>query len=192
MTKLSSDHFPADDRTLLLLGLLTEQDRHGYEINDFIERNLDAVIRLKKATAYQLLARLEGHGLIESRAEALGQRPTRRVFHLTEAGRSHFQRLLAEHLPRSEALIPEGNVPVMFSEHLPPAEVLAALRERLAGAEEQLAAAQAAAERSPCTSSVGLALERILWLTRADRDWLRAAVARLERELGAGDGTSTG
>lgn len=182
MTKLSSDRLPDDERTLLLLGLLTEQDRHGYEINDFIERNLEAVIRLKKATAYQLLARLEECGLTESRAEAQGQRPTRRVFHLTEAGRLHFQRLLAEHLPRTEALIPEGNVPVMFSEHLPGLERLAALRERLAEAEDQLAAAQAAAAGAPCTSSVGLALERILWLTRADRDWLRAAVARLEQD----------
>ncbi|MFC6617558.1 PadR family transcriptional regulator [Deinococcus radiophilus] len=182
MTKTLSDLLPLpdDERVLLLLGLLTEQDRHGYEINDFIERNLEAVIRLKKATAYGLLDRLEAHGLITSRAEAQPQRPMRRVFHLTDAGRAHFQMLLAAQLTQEEALIPTGNVPVMFVEHLDPAATLAALRSRLAATERRLEGY--AARRVACTAGVGVAMERIERLTLADRDWLRDTVARLEGE----------
>ncbi|WP_261663929.1 PadR family transcriptional regulator [Deinococcus sp. Marseille-Q6407] len=191
MTKLPSDRpaLPDDERILLLLGLLTEQDRHGYEINDFIERNLEAVIRLKKATAYQLLDRLEARELIVSHTEAQAQRPTRRVFHLTEAGRTHFCQLLEDQLRQAPPLIPEGNVPVMFSEYIAPPQLLTALRERLAQVEAQLAGCDAA--RQPCTAGVGLALERIERLTRADRDWLRDAVARLEREVEAGGGSDS-
>lgn len=93
---------PEDERVLLLLGLLTEQDRHGYEINDFIEHTLHNVIRLNKATAYQLLDRLEQHGLVASRLEQHGQRPNRKVYHLTPGGQDKFQAMLAAQLAAEE------------------------------------------------------------------------------------------
>ena len=170
---------PDDERTLLLLGLLTAQDRHGYEINDFIERTLHHVISLKKATAYQLLDRLETHGLIGSRVEQHGQRPNRRVYHITPAGQVRFGEMLRDQLAREEALILTGNVPVMFAENLTPAETLGALRRRLEGVEARLRLYDT--YNLPCTVGVGLAMERIRALTHADRDWLARTVARLER-----------
>lgn len=171
---------PEDERVLLLLGLLTEQDRHGYEINDFIEHTLHNVIRLNKATAYQLLDRLEQHGFVASRLEQHGQRPNRKVYHLTLGGQEKFQAMLAAQLAAEEPLILTGNVPVMFSEHLPRPEALAALRTRLQELEQRLAAYEAM--RLPCTAGVGLALDRIYHLTRADRDWLAGVVARMAKE----------
>jgi len=38
------------------------------------------------------------------------------------------------------------------------------------------------AMRLPCTAGVGLALDRIYHLTRADRDWLAGVVARMAKE----------
>lgn len=68
----------------------------------------------------------------------------------------------------------------MFSEHLPRPEALAALRTRLQELEQRLAAYEAM--RLPCTAGVGLALDRIYHLTRADRDWLAGVVARMAKE----------
>ncbi|WP_216322172.1 PadR family transcriptional regulator [Deinococcus aestuarii] len=181
---------PDDERTLLLLGLLTAQDRHGYEINDFIERTLHHVIHLKKATAYQLLERLEGHGLVESRVEQHGQRPNRRVYRLTEAGRARFGEMLRSQLAREEALILTGNVPVMFAENLTPQETLDALRRRLAGVEARLRLYES--YNLPCTVGVGLAMERIRLLTQADRDWLTRTIERLARSTPTGGGGGEG
>jgi DNA-binding PadR family transcriptional regulator len=170
---------PDDERILLLLGLLTAQDRHGYEINDFIERTLHHVIHLKKATAYQLLERLEKHGLIGSRIEQYGQRPNRRVYQITEAGRERFGEMLRTQLAQEEALILTGNVPVMFSEHLTPSEMLASFRQRLEGVKARLSLYDT--YNLPCSVGVGLAMERIRVLTQADHDWLTETIERLEQ-----------
>lgn len=164
---------PEDERVLLLLGLLTSQDRHGYEMNDFIERQLSCVTDLKKATAYQLLDRLEQHGLIESRLEQHGQRPSRKVYALTPAGHAHFMRLLRAQIRQEEALILPGNVPIMFCEHLPPDELQAALSERMAKLEQRLALYERMMEFPQLTAGVRLALSRIDALTRADLSWIQ-------------------
>lgn len=174
--------FPEDERALLLLGLLMAQDRHGYELHEFIEHNLGQVLPLKKATAYQLLDRLAASGLVVTRSEQHGLRPSRRVYALNAAGRRYFHELLARHLSREEALILPGNVPIMFSEHLPRGAVIAGLRERLA----KLEARQAiyAGYTFPFPEGVALAIDRIRALTQADRDWLAATLQRLEAEEG--------
>lgn len=170
---------PEDERTLLLLGLLTAQDRHGYEINDFIEHNLQNVIALKKATAYQLLERLEQHGLVESRIEQHGHRPSRKVYHLTAAGQARFEVMLTTQLRQEEPLILTGNVPVMFSENMNREELLSSLQERLAKLEARVRLYDSFS--TPCTPGVGLALRRIHHLTRADRDWLQATLRELRQ-----------
>ena len=176
----STSTFPEDERVLLLLGLLMAQDRHGYELHDFIEHNLGHVLPLKKATAYQLLDRLESRGLVDTRSEQHGQRPNRKVYALNGAGREYFHGLLARHLSREEALILPGNVSIMFSEHLPRGAVIAGLRTRLA----KLEARQAiyAGYSFPFPEGVALAIERIRALTQADRDWLAATIERLEEQ----------
>ncbi len=182
MTDLTSlPPLPDDERVLLLLGLLTSQERHGYEINDFIERQLGCVIDLKKATAYQLLDRLEQHALIASHTVQHGARPTRKVYRLTEEGHAHFLKLLAAQLRHEEILIVPGSVSIMFCEHLPAAERLTALRERLTKLEARVAIQERLLELPELTGGVKLSTARILALTRADLEWLRGWVGELER-----------
>lgn len=175
---LPSPSLPEDERVLLLLGLLSTQARHGYEMNDFIEHNLGQVIHLKKATAYQLLERLEQHGLIESHTEQHGLRPTRKVYHITGAGREHFRQMLTAQLRQQEPLILSGNIPVMFAESLSVSDLLVGLRER----QEQLAERLESQEQDslPGPAGVNLALQRIHHLTRADYQWLTQTIEQLE------------
>ncbi|MFC4638327.1 helix-turn-helix transcriptional regulator [Deinococcus hohokamensis] len=177
----SSDRpaLPDDERILVLLGLLSVQGRHGYQLSEMIEHQLQYVIQLKKGTAYLLLDRLEQHGLISSRTEQPGLRPTRKVYSLTSAGHEHFEALLTRHLEEEPSILLPGNVPLMFSEHLPAAERLALLRGRLAKLEAR--AAQYGVLAGACTPGVGLVIRRIHALTVADRDWLAGVVAELER-----------
>jgi transcriptional regulator len=72
---------------ILILALLDEQDRHGYDIGRLIDDRSDGAISFHVASLYPTLYRLEGKGLIDGRwVERAGQR-RRRYYRLTPAGR---------------------------------------------------------------------------------------------------------
>lgn len=72
---------------LLILALVEQRPRHGYEISQLIEQRSDGTISFHVASLYPTLYRMEGRGLIEGRwVEKAGQR-RRRYYRLTQAGR---------------------------------------------------------------------------------------------------------
>jgi PadR family transcriptional regulator PadR len=72
---------------LLILSLLENRPRHGYEISKLIEARSEGVLRFNVASFYPLLYRLEQRGFIEGRwVEKAGQR-RRRYYRLTPQGR---------------------------------------------------------------------------------------------------------
>ena len=71
----------------LILALLEERDRHGYEIAKLIGERSDGAITFHVASLYPTLYRLERRGLIQGRwVEQAGTR-RRRSYRLTAAGR---------------------------------------------------------------------------------------------------------
>lgn len=72
---------------LLILALLEEQERHGYQIAQLIAERSEGVISFHVTSLYPTLYRLEDKGLIEGRwVEKPGQR-RRRYYRLTPGGR---------------------------------------------------------------------------------------------------------
>ena len=72
---------------LLVLSLLEERQRHGYEIAKLIEQRSAGVLTFHAASLYTLLKRLENREWIGGRwVEKPGQR-RRRFYGLTELGR---------------------------------------------------------------------------------------------------------
>jgi len=72
---------------LLILSLVEERSRHGYEIGKLIERRSRGALSFNVASLYPLLYRLEARGLVEGRwVEKPGQR-RRRYYRITAAGR---------------------------------------------------------------------------------------------------------
>jgi transcriptional regulator len=72
---------------LLILALVEERPRHGYEISRLIEERSAGAISFHTASLYPTLYRLEASGLIEGRwVEAAGRR-RRRYYRLTQSGR---------------------------------------------------------------------------------------------------------
>jgi PadR family transcriptional regulator len=72
---------------VLILALLDQRQRHGYEISQLIEERSNGTITFHAASLYPTLYRLEGRDLIEGRwVERAGQR-RRRYYRLTTAGR---------------------------------------------------------------------------------------------------------
>jgi len=72
---------------LLLLALLEERPRHGYELARLIETRSGGAISFRVPSLYPMLYRLERGGRIEGRwVEKAGQR-RRRYYRLTAEGR---------------------------------------------------------------------------------------------------------
>jgi transcriptional regulator len=71
---------------LLILSLLEDQARHGYDLSRLIEQRSAGAVKFRVASLYPLLYRLEQRGWIGGRwVEKAGQR-RRRYYHLTKAG----------------------------------------------------------------------------------------------------------
>lgn len=72
---------------LLILSLVEDRPRHGYEISKLIAERSEGLLAFHVASLYPLLYRLESRGWIEGRwVEKAGQR-RRRYYRLTAEGR---------------------------------------------------------------------------------------------------------
>src|ERR1051326_4302710 len=72
---------------LLVLSLLEDRQRHGYEISKLIESRSGGALRFNVASLYAMLYRLEKRGWIQGRwIDKAGQR-RRRYYRLNTAGR---------------------------------------------------------------------------------------------------------
>jgi transcriptional regulator len=72
---------------LLVLALVEDRPRHGYEISKLIEARSQGALTFRVASLYPMLYRLEKRGWVEGRwVEKTGQR-RRRYYRLTREGR---------------------------------------------------------------------------------------------------------
>jgi transcriptional regulator len=71
---------------LLILSLVEDQPRHGYDLSKLIESRSEGMLKFRVASLYPLLYRLEQRGWIAGRwIEKAGQR-RRRYYRLTPVG----------------------------------------------------------------------------------------------------------
>jgi transcriptional regulator len=72
---------------LLILSLVDDRARHGYDIAKLIERRSDGALKFHAASLYPLLYRLEHRGWLTGRwVEKPGER-RRRLYRITPSGR---------------------------------------------------------------------------------------------------------
>ena len=72
---------------LLILSLVEDQPRHGYDIGQLIEQRSQGTIRFNVASLYPLLYRLEKRGWIKGRWVEKPNQRRRRFYRLTAAGK---------------------------------------------------------------------------------------------------------
>lgn len=86
------------EQELILLGLLKESPKHGYEIKKKIREILSFFAGVDLKSIYYPLRILEKKGLIDKNVTRQGRRPTRFVYYLTPKGERRFQELLNKSL----------------------------------------------------------------------------------------------
>jgi DNA-binding PadR family transcriptional regulator len=166
------------ERELLLLGLLRRVDMHGYQLHEFINRYMVSCTDLKKPTAYYLLDKLQERGWIAVAREEIGEnnRPPRRVYQVTEAGESAFQRLLRENLTAYHSTTFPGNIGLAFLDTLNRDEALLLLKERQATLSAELTAARSIPVHE---GSMQFVIDHQIHHLESEVAWLDKVIARL-------------
>ncbi len=167
----------AGERELLLLGLLRRREMHGYQVSEFLETHLGMFFDLKKATAYNLLGKMEEVGWVTSREEKEGRRPIRRVFAITPEGEAIFQDLLRRSLPEYRYPAFPGNVPLLFLDALPPGEKEDLLKERRGVVRDRLTALETHMDHIAHPL-----LDHRREILHAELDWLGALIEDVEKK----------
>ncbi|HEX9674587.1 MAG TPA: PadR family transcriptional regulator [Anaerolineales bacterium] len=171
---------------LAVLGLLMEQPRHGYQIEQVIqERNMRDWTEIGFSSIYAILGRLQKLGYLQASLKAPpGRGPARKVFRVTRSGRAAWKRatLLALSLPS------ESGLPFLLGlvglPAIPGPEAIAALksyRDRMIDRRERVAA-----RKDFAGPNLPLFLEGIfdygLALAGAEIEWVEGFIERLEAD----------
>ncbi len=167
----------------VVLALLAKEPSHGYELRAQIERALGPLASgFNAGQMYVTLGRLEQAGLVASTREAAAsERPERRTYDLTAAGRVRVQEWLTDVAwPRPDLTNFHLKLVVAAAGRLAdPIALVAAQRRELV---RRVREAQQAAMAEPDGSDTALLLEGVVLRIEADLTWLDAC----ERAWGAG------
>lgn len=170
-----------DKRHLLLLGVLMAQSQHGYRINEFVETNLGRVSRMRRATAYALLERLETQGFVRMDTQVVGNHPPRKVYSITASGKEKFLELLQTLLVRIDDRSSSADIALMFLEHLPRERSVELLGERVRGLRSHMNRLQSTPKHATAPG-VDYAIGRKVALVQAELSWLEQTIATLDND----------
>ena len=88
----------------VILKLIIEQDRYGYEIASCIKKRTDNRCVIKEATLYSIVSRLEKKDLIDSYVGEKTHGKKRRYYKITSLGRAYYYEKKQEWLELKEIL----------------------------------------------------------------------------------------
>ena len=115
---------------LILLGILLAGKTHGYRLNEYVTHAMDLYTDIKKSTVYYTLEKLEKDGYIEHETEREGKRPERRVYQITEEGKSYFLQLLRDNLGEYTRTYFNDDIGIAFMDQLSTQEVSELLEKK--------------------------------------------------------------
>lgn len=170
------------DAKLLLLGLLRRQNMHGYQLYEFIDRDLSVCTDLKKPTAYYLLNKMAAEGLVTEDQVQEGNRPPRRVYSLTEKGEAEYQRLLRLNLAEYSPAYFNGDAGLAFMDTLDPLEARSLLEQRRSVMVKELASL---AEVPLHGGSLQLVIDHRIHHLKSELDWLDSLLENLAQKTHA-------
>jgi DNA-binding PadR family transcriptional regulator len=176
---IASEHEPSRGIQLgvvqeVLLALLAKEGSYGYKLRARMQLALGPLAEvLKEGPVYVTLNRLERAGLVSAERVGQADRPDRKVYVLTTAGRDRVAAWLGDTSWPKPA-------PAEFHLKLvsaaaaglgDPARIVDAQRHAVLA---ELAAVQRAALAEPAGSAAGLLLEGVVLRLQADPHWLEA------------------
>ena len=171
---------------LVILGLLRKRPLYGYEIKHIIEDHMGDWTSIAFGSIYFALGKLAEEGFIEKIAtEQEGNRPSRSIYQVTDAGSQEFKRLLRQLWSEMERQYFAFDIALFFAGTLPIDEIKGYLRGRIAQLEATFEhvnahrAEQLANEHVPRLAAA--IFDHSLAHLRAELDWTRGLLDKVER-----------
>jgi DNA-binding PadR family transcriptional regulator len=115
---------------IIILGLLKESSRHGYEIKKIAKEKLGIFSSLENKSFYYPLKIMEEKGLITKEKTQSQEGPVRYVYSITQKGKKEFSRLALKTLMSQKRPFIDIDIPLYFLPYLDKKEVLSRLRLR--------------------------------------------------------------
>ena len=168
---------------LAILGLIAEESRHGYDIEQIIEqRGMRDWTEIGFSSIYYLLNKLERDGMVKSQLQQPGGKgPARKVYSITADGKNALAAgaLAALSTPRNVStpfLLGLSNLP-----EIPPEKLLPSLKSYAAQLDERLKHLEDRAEQQrPLAPFVEAMFDYSRVLIAAELDWLRNFLLEVE------------
>ena len=111
-----------------ILGLLYEEPQYGYQLEKIIEGwGMRNWTQIGFSSIYYVLKKLEKKDLVESRFEQVEGKPSRKVFTITEHGKTIMKKKLRNLLSWNKKLISPFDLGIAYLNYLEPEEVIACL-----------------------------------------------------------------
>jgi PadR family transcriptional regulator AphA len=165
-----------------ILGLLTRQPMSGYDIKRFL-KNLSWLIDVPSlGSLYPSLHALLKDGLVTVEVAARQDRPPRKIYTITEAGREALRAWLSRP-SESNASLKKFIMRLALAGQLSQVGLLAYLEQRRAGVTAQKMNVEQAIEAEDADADLGerLMLDYELNLAAAELAWLDSTLARLSQ-----------
>jgi DNA-binding PadR family transcriptional regulator len=173
-----------------ILGFLNYHPYTGYDLKKIFDTSIRHFWPADQSQIYRTLARLTEQGLAEMEKVPQEDRPDRKVYHITEAGRNEFLRWLSGppemDEPRSAPL-----VQVFFAANLSDEEILAKFEGFAAAMRALLAQYDQVPEKiAPYQREVNSPRENFFWMLtlengfctmRANLQWAESVIERLKK-----------
>jgi PadR family transcriptional regulator, regulatory protein AphA len=162
-----------------VLGLLALRPMHGYEMARYFDADaLGEVCPVDHGSLYTYLRNLEDRSFISHHETRVGQRPPRKVFHLTPAGAATVEGWLRSPVERMRAVRLEFLLKLYFLHHLDLGAELQLVRG-------QIETCQAYEERLAGRATLATGFDRIVTMSKlsaaaATLSWLTEYATELE------------
>ena len=173
-----------------LMGFLNYGDMTGYDLKQCFDQSIQHFWNANLSQIYPALSQLEEDGLLTMKVEYQEDRPNRKVYKITDAGREELKRWLREPMDLSPIRL-AFLIKVFFGSNLGKEEILAQLHDNMKLHQERLATYMGPVKEvlQQNIETTGLEREGLYWgLTleagikteRAWIEWLEEAITKIE------------
>ncbi|MGD8555097.1 MAG: PadR family transcriptional regulator [Anaerolineales bacterium] len=163
-----------------LLGMLSQEPRHGYDLKNAFEALLGGTWPLNIGQVYTTLNRLERDALVKSEVVPQDLLPDRKVYAITQDGRDELDQWLREPATDTIRLKDEFFIKILVHQIVGSEEVLPLIRKQMQIHMQKMAQLISLRSDTSLDPSTILLIEGAILHIEADLQWLGLCEERLK------------
>ncbi|MGF7119470.1 PadR family transcriptional regulator [Methanobacterium oryzae] len=167
-----------------ILGLLYENSYYGYQLDKIIkERGMRNWTEIGFSSIYYVLNRLEKKDLIESRVQNVKGKPSRKVYTVTDDGKSAMQEKVKELLSENNKLVSPFDLGIAYIDILNSEETIKSIELYLKSTNKRIEFLENSIKMHENLNSpynVIALFSRPLALLKAEKEWLIEFIEKIE------------